>query len=85
MKIDFLFLFSFNFVYFNANPLKINDVSRGYSSKANVGSELYRKLDEAALRALDLAEEAKSFADDAEKNQVLQNDMLYIGVNASQV
>jgi hypothetical protein len=63
-----------NFVYFNANPLNKYDVSKGYSSKSHIGSELYRKLDEAALRALDLAEEAKSFADEAEKNQVGQID-----------
>ena len=85
MKIYFLFLFSLNFVYFNGNPLNINDVSREYSSKADIGSEIYRKLDEAALRALDLAEEAKRFADDAEKNRVRQDDILYIGVNASQL
>ena len=38
------------------------------------GYELYHKLDEAAQKALDLAEEAKSFAEEAGKLQVLQYD-----------
>ena len=39
------------------------------------GYELYHKLDEAAQKALDLAEEAKSFAEEAGKLQVLQYDL----------
>ena len=44
MKIYFIFLVSINFVYSNANPLNINDVSNGHYSKGDIGSDLYRKF-----------------------------------------
>ena len=73
MIIPFLILFLTQFLSFEAIPLNIKDASSDLLSKYktnDVGYDLYHKLDEAAQKALDLAEEAKSFAEEAGKLDV---------------
>ena len=73
MKISFLFLFCIQFLSFESNPLTRNEALSNHFSEDktdDIGYEMYHKLDEAAQKALDLAEEAKSFAEEAGKLQV---------------
>ena len=53
--------------------IRHDELSQSETDEA--GYELYHKLDEAAQKALDLAEEAKSFAEEAGKLQVLHYDL----------
>jgi len=72
MKISFLFLFCIQFLSFESNPLTRNEALSNHFSEDktdDIGYEMYHKLDEAAQKALDLAEEAKSFAEEAGKLQ----------------
>ena len=74
MIISFLLLFSIQFLSYELKPLIRNDELSQHKTE-EAGYELYHKLDEAAQKALDLAEEAKSFAEEAGKLQVLQYDL----------
>ena len=73
MLISFLLLFSIQFLSYESKALIRNDKLSQYETN-EAGYELYHKLDEAAQKALDLAEEAKSFAEEAGKLQVLLYD-----------
>ena len=78
MIISFLLLFSIQFLSYESKPLIRND-ELSQNKTEDAGYELYYKLDEAAQKALDLAEEAKSFAEEAGKLQVLHYDLkMYI-------
>ena len=73
MKIALLLLFCIQFLRLESSPLIRNEVLEKNSLKdgpSDTGYELYHKLDEAAQKALDLAEEAKTYAEEAEKLQV---------------
>ena len=74
MIISFLLLFSFQFLSYESKTLIRHDELSQFETD-EAGYELYHKLDEAAQKALDLAEEAKSFAEEAGKLQVLQYDL----------
>ena len=79
MKIALLLLFCIQFLRLESSPLIRNEVLANNPSKdgpSDAGYELYHKLDEAAQKALDLAEEAKTFAEEAQKLQVQLNRSL---------
>ena len=73
MKIALLLLFCIQFLRLESSPLIRDESLANNLSKdgpSDAGYELYHKLDEAAQKALDLAKEAKTYAEEAEKLQV---------------
>ena len=71
MNIYYFCILSVNFVSFNAEPIgRAEILKQKYLAEDDLGSNLYSKLDEAAQKGLDLAEEAKKFIDGAERTQV---------------
>ena len=64
MYVCFGFLLSFIVTGYDTNPLNVKDIS-----KAN--DEIYLTLDEAAAKGLSLANQAKIFAEDVVRSQVI--------------
>jgi len=81
MIISFLLLFSIQFLSYESKPSIRNDKLSQFEGN-EAGYELYHKLDEAAQKALDLAEEAKSFAEEAGKLQEKEDTELTERKNA---
>merc|ERR1712198_464157 len=81
MIISFLLLFSIQFLSYESKPSIRNDKLSQFEGN-EAGYELYYKLDEAAQKALDLAEEAKSFAEEAGKLQEKEDTELTERKNA---
>merc|ERR1712136_93885 len=81
MIISFLLLFSIQFLSYESKPPIRNDKLSQFEGN-EAGYELYHKLDEAAQKALDLAEEAKSFAEEAGKLQEREDTELTERKNA---
>ena len=71
MYVCFGFLLSLIVTGYDTNPLNVKD-----SSKAN--DEIYLKLDEAAAKGLSLANQAKIYAEDVVRSQVIYKGMIQI-------
>ena len=69
MYVCFGFLLSLIVTGYDTNPLNVKD-----SSKAN--DEIYLKLDEAAAKGLSLANQAKIFAEDVVRSQVIYTGII---------
>ena len=69
MYVCFGFLLSFIVTGYDTNPLNVKDIS-----KAN--DEIYLKLDEAAAKGLSLANQAKIFAEDVVRSQVIYKGII---------
>ena len=69
MYVYFGFLLSLIVTGYDTNPLNIKDIS-----KAN--DEIYLKLDEAAAKGLSLANQAKIFAEDVVRSQVIYTGII---------
>ena len=69
MYVCFGFLLSLIVTGYDTNPLNIKDIS-----KAN--DEIYLKLDEAAAKGLSLANQAKIFAEDVVRSQVIYTGII---------
>jgi len=85
MKFALLLLFCIQFHRLESSPLIRNEALANNLHKdrpSDAGYELYHKLDEAAQRALDLAEEAKTYAEEAEKLQETKDTELTEKKNA---
>ena len=64
MYVCFGFLLCLIVTGYNTNSLNIKDISK-------VNDEIYLKLDEAAAKGLSLANQAKTFAEDVVRSQVI--------------
>ena len=75
MAIYSLFLLFINLVELRPGMQKENrealEPALSDASPRDAGVELHQRLDEAAQRALDIAEEARNFADEAQKYRVI--------------
>ena len=69
MYVCFGFLLSLIVTGYDTNPLNVKDIS-----KAN--DEIYLKLDEAAAKGLSLANQAKIFAEDVVRSQVIYKGII---------
>ena len=69
MYVCFCFLLSLIVTGYDTNPLNGKDIS-----KAN--DEIYLKLDEAAAKGLSLANQAKIFAEDVVRSQVIYKGII---------
>ena len=69
MYVCFGFLLSLIVTGYDTSPLSVKDIS-----KAN--DEIYLKLDEAAAKGLSLANQAKIFAEDVVRSQVIYKGIL---------
>ena len=64
MYVCFGFLLSLIVTGYDTNPLNVKDISKE-------NDEIYLKLDEAAAKGLSLANQAKMFAEDVVRSQVI--------------
>ena len=71
MYVCFGFLLSLIVTGYDTSPLSVKDIS-----KAN--DEIYLKLDEAAAKGLSLANQAKIYAEDVVRSQVIYTGMIQI-------
>ena len=69
MYVCFGFLLSLIVTGYDTSPLSVKDIS-----KAN--DEIYLKLDEAAAKGLSLANQAKIFAEDVVRSQVIYKGII---------
>ena len=69
MYVCFGFLLSLIVTGYDTSPLSVKDIS-----KAN--DEIYLKLDEAAAKGLSLANQAKIFAEDVVRSQVIYTGII---------